>query len=205
MRCTINTNHRKIKEEGGRKENNNASKSVWFSPFPTSTVLNINDQTVWSRYMQIRSWNIFLWPTYDQIELVTEAPSHLVCHDQLVILVIEVELFHDQHVFRHRSVFLLWPSQMVMKLVTKGDATWHGPCWLLTWQGAWWRGSLTQRNVSHCGLSTCRPLNGPRVALWFVHVSRCGLSTFWHGSMPRWLSTWTMTWLPTCTMTWLPT
>jgi hypothetical protein len=28
MRCTINTNHRKIKEEGGRKENNNASKSV---------------------------------------------------------------------------------------------------------------------------------------------------------------------------------
>jgi hypothetical protein len=44
---------------------------------------------------------------YDQIELVTEAPSHLVYHDQLVIFVIEVELFHDQHVFRHRSVFLL--------------------------------------------------------------------------------------------------
>jgi hypothetical protein len=44
----------------------------------TSTVLNINDQTVWSRYMQIWSRNTFLWRTYDQIELVTEAPSHLV-------------------------------------------------------------------------------------------------------------------------------
>jgi hypothetical protein len=31
MRRTTNVNHRKIKEEGGRKENNN---SVWFSPFP---------------------------------------------------------------------------------------------------------------------------------------------------------------------------
>jgi hypothetical protein len=28
------------------------------------------------------------------------------------------------------------PSQMVTKLVTEGDATWHDPCWLLTWQGA---------------------------------------------------------------------
>jgi hypothetical protein len=73
----------------------------------TSTILNINDQTVWSRYMQIWSRNTFLSPTYDQIELVTEAPSHLVYHDQSIILVIEVELFHDQHVFRHRSVFLL--------------------------------------------------------------------------------------------------
>jgi hypothetical protein len=26
----------------------------------TSTVLNINDQTVWSGYMQIWSWNTFL-------------------------------------------------------------------------------------------------------------------------------------------------
>jgi hypothetical protein len=90
--------------------------------------------------MQIWSWNTFLWPTYDQIELVTEAPSHLVYHDQSVILVIEVELFHDQHVFHHRSVFLLWPSQMVTKLVTEGDATWHGPCWLLTWQCTCWHG-----------------------------------------------------------------
>jgi hypothetical protein len=32
-------------------------------PPDTSTVLNINDQTVWSRYMQIWSWNNF----YDQL------------------------------------------------------------------------------------------------------------------------------------------
>jgi hypothetical protein len=46
---------------------------------------------------------------------------------------------------------------------------------VLTW--IWWRGSLTQRHVSRCGLSTCRALNGPRDALRFVHMSRCGLST----------------------------
>jgi hypothetical protein len=163
----------------------------------TSTILNINDQTVWSWYMQIWSRNTFLWPTYDQIELVIEAPSHLVYHDQSVILVIEVELFHDQRFFRHRSVFLLWPSQMVMKLVTEGDATWHGPCWLFTWQGACWHGyddvalwhSATCRaavcpcvelwmvHVSHSGLSTCRAAVCPRVALWMVHVSHSGLST----------------------------
>jgi hypothetical protein len=33
-RRTISINHRKIKEEGGREENNNAFKFGWFSPFP---------------------------------------------------------------------------------------------------------------------------------------------------------------------------
>jgi hypothetical protein len=117
---------------------------------------------------------LFLWPTYDQIELVTEAPSHLVYHDQSVIFVIEVELFHDQHVFRHRSVFLLWPSQMVTKLVTEGDATWHGPCWLLMWQGACWHG---YDDVALWHSATCRAAVCPRVKLWMVHVSHSGLST----------------------------
>jgi hypothetical protein len=116
----------------------------------------------------------------------------------MVILVIEVELFHDQHVFRHRSVFLLWPSQMVPKLVTEGDATWHGPCWLLTWQGTCWHGyddvalwhsatcrvaicprvELWRVHLSHSGLSTCRTLVCPRVALWLLHVSLSGWSTW---------------------------
>jgi hypothetical protein len=134
--------------------------------------------------MLIWSRNTFLWPTYDQIELVTEAPSHLVYHDQSVILVIEVELFHDQHIFRHRSVFLLGPSQMVMKLVTEGDATWHGPCWLLTWQGACWHG---YDDVSLWHSATCRVAVCPRVELWMVHV---GLSTCRAAVCPRVIFGW---------------
>jgi hypothetical protein len=180
-----------------------ASGRAIAAPGPTSTLLNINDQTVWSRYMQIWSRNTFLWLTYDQIELVREVLSHLVYHDQLVILVIEVELFHDQHVFRHRNVFLLWPSQMVTKLVTEGDATWHGPCWLLTWQGACWHG---YDDVALWHNATCRAVVCPRVELWMVHVSHSGLSTCRAAVCPRFdMARCLMTWLPTCTMTWLPT
>jgi hypothetical protein len=170
------------------------------NPSNTSTVLIINDQTVWSRYIQIWSWNTFLWPIYDQIELVTEALSHLVYHDQSVILVIEVELFHDQHVFRHKSVFLLWPSQMVTKLVTEGDATWHGPRWLLTWQGACWHG---YDDVALWHSATCRAVVCPRVELWMVHVSHSGLSTCRALNGPRIALTWQMMtsvmWLLRCT------
>jgi hypothetical protein len=130
----------------------------------TSTILNINDQTVWSRYMQIWSQNTFYDQLMTKLNWSQKLRHILVYHDQLVILVIEVELFHDQHVFCHRSVFLLWPSQMVTKFVTEGDAMWHSPCWLLTWQGACWHG---YDDVALWQSTMCRAW-GPGASQWSV-------------------------------------
>jgi hypothetical protein len=147
----------------------------------TSTGLNINDQMVWSRYMQIWSRNTFLWPNW-------------IGHRSSVTFGLPWPIGH----FGRRSGTFPWPSQMVTKLVTEGNATWHGPCWLLTWQGTCWHGyddvalwhSATCRaavcpcvelwmvHVSHSGLSTCHAAVCPRVALWMVHVSRSGWSTW---------------------------
>jgi hypothetical protein len=41
MRRTININHRKIKEEGGREENNNAFKTVEFFSFSASLYVSV--------------------------------------------------------------------------------------------------------------------------------------------------------------------
>jgi len=65
-------------------------------------------------------------------------PSHLSHRDEIDKFVIEVNFSMTKRPLswnRRSSVTKVYTSQDITKFVTKGNATWHGPCRRLTWLG----------------------------------------------------------------------
>ena len=77
-------------------------------------------------------------------------PSHLSRHDEIDKFIIEVNFSMTKRTLlsnRRSSVTKVYTSQDIAKFVTKGNATWRGPCrgltwlevtrWQMTWQVMW--------------------------------------------------------------------
>ena len=65
-------------------------------------------------------------------------PSHLSHRDEIDKFIIEVNFSLTKRPLswnRRSSVTKVYTSQDIAKFVTKGNATWRGPCRRLTWLG----------------------------------------------------------------------
>ena len=91
-------------------------------------------------------------------------PSHLSHRDEIDKFVIEVNFSMTKRPLscnRRSSVTKVYTSQDIAKFITKGNATWRGPCrrltwlgvthWQMTWQVMWRVPGGRWRGVGHSG------------------------------------------------------